>query len=85
MNNIVLTSQVIGCNDGFNVHGIFPSFTAAIKHIVKDENMTNDLLEYMIQDVSECKVNYEFTRPQSNGSEVHWCASIQPIRNELGL
>lgn len=85
MNNIVLTSQKIGCADGFNIHGIFPCFVSAVRHMAKDENMTDYLLEYIIQEVSECKVSFEFTRPQLDGSEVHWCASVQPIRNELGL
>lgn len=79
--NIVLTSQTIGGN-GFQVHGIFPSFVAAVKHMAKDEQFSESLTSMVVRDAEHTEELYEFVRSQKDGTEVYWTVSKQPIRME---
>lgn len=83
---IVLTSQTIGTIDGgFEVHGIFPSFAAAAKHVIKDSNFGEHKSNLILTQWDESEDKKEFSDYQLGDVDIHWCASIQPIRNEDGL
>ena len=89
MHNIVLTSQNITTPSGFEVHGIFPSFGAAAMHVAKDHELSDSLKSglfgtWTIKPGSPTAKREIVLRDDTN-SEIYWCASVQPLRNERGL
>lgn len=83
---IVLTSQTIGTKDeGFEVHGIFPSFIAAARHVIKDSNFNDHTSNLILTQWSQPGNKQEFSDYQMGDVDIHWCASVQPIRNEEGI
>jgi hypothetical protein len=85
-NTIVLTSQTLGSPDGFEIHGIFPSFSAASLHVAKDMiSMHHEEAITLFRTWKESNDKCEIVLTTFDDQEIHWCASRQPIRSESGL
>lgn len=81
---VVLTSQLVSNADGFEVHGIFPSFHAAGLHVVKDADLGPLAERRLLALWGGADRLYEYVGPGPDGRPTHWCASKQPIRCEDG-
>jgi hypothetical protein len=79
--NIVLTSQLVSEADGFEIHGIFSSYSAAALHIAKDADLGNNATSALLHNWSDRgQHKLEYVGPGHDGQATHWCASIQPLR-----
>lgn len=77
---IVLTSQLVENADGFEIHGIFPSFNSAALHISKDADLGAVAESKLLRAWTRPGNLHEYVGPGNDGRATHWCASIQPVR-----
>lgn len=91
--SIVLKSHTIG-SEGFEVHGIFPSFAACARHVEKDADLGPKrmaaLLEKWVEGAEKHEINERdllrhALSDLASSPDVHWCASRQPRRDEDGV
>lgn len=81
---IVLTSQRVKAPDGFEIHGTFPSFAAAVRHIIKDADLGSIRAGKLFAEWLETGDRYETVQTGYGSIDEHWCASRIPVRGEDG-
>lgn len=77
--SIVLASEDIDGEPGYQIHGVFPTMQAAARHVGKDSDMKTIEIAQLMTD---------WERPVTHNviiGNCRWTAAVTPNRDERGL